>query len=504
LRALCWLHATQAVGPAQAARCIDPRLLARADLRAHADAHLADVTEPAAGVLRDVAVNLKGLSTDDFITAYLAVRAATGQAASGGAAASADTVQADEGKAADHSRPTSDDAAPGSTTRTAGKRSRRRSPSPPHGDDDVDADNRPDDSASSGSSDEPASSSAHVNRKRRKAEQRRRSRQNLVTMCPNPTCRETAQLDAIPKFCDECGTVWGKATAAASAGPQRWQREDSHVLTPLHRLAPEPIRASYLAHLPETTVKKAREGQQHYTLAELLCPRADDGTTATDDSRYIVLAADGAVSAETGTRAAETRSAAARKRTIKSLAEIVEVFLFCLIPIVYAGRPDIGEQLYRLLSRAVDLYRSHNDSWELALAYVNDVRRKHWEDPGVKYKHVLLIDTTFDLGAYDMQVYVGLQATLPSARSAQAATAGRATGGGKAPNAKPQGDRSQQQVCRDWNQGSCTRQTCRFAHRCATCSAAHPQSQCTQSTPARTNGAPGGPPAPRPSAAANT
>ena len=108
-----------------------------------------------------------------------------------------------------------------------------------------------------------------------------------------------------------------------------------------------------LASLPESVINKARGGQQHYTIADLLCPHAHDDTVSSalpDEHSFVFLQDHSSVAtAQSGSAASEARSLGSRKRTISSLDHIVEVIMFALIPLTYEGRPDIGEQLYRLL-----------------------------------------------------------------------------------------------------------------------------------------------------------
>jgi hypothetical protein len=246
---------------------------------------------------------------------------------------------------------------------------------------------------------------------------------------------------------------------------------DRFVYTPLASLTAAPLRATQLASLPESVIKKAREGQQHYSIADLLCPLAHDGTfsSALIDEHSLVILADssGAITAKSGSAASEARSLGTRKRTVSSLDHIIEVFIFTLIPIIYEGRPDIGEQLYRLLSAAVDIARAHD--WKLALQYVNLVRYNYWMDPGVHSKHVLHIESRYDLGAYEPATFLIAQTATPRSSSSPS-TGGNAsqrqTSGGKPP------------VCLDWNREGCTRTTCRFAHRCSTCNGNHPLTRC--------------------------
>ena len=285
--------------------------------------------------------------------------------------------------------------------------------------------------------------------------------------CPagSAKCSCTARQDQIPSLCPACGTPWAARPLGASgrtnAAPHRRRGLGAFVYTPPSGLASAPFRNVQLAALPNTTIDGARKGQQHYTITDLLCPLALDGTSSSaSDDHALVLHQDGAggFTTRTGAAMSEARTLAARTRTLTGFNDIFEVFWYTLVPIVYEGRPDIGQQLFHLLAIAHDIARAH--SWRAALQYINLIRHQYWMDPGVHRKHVLDIDTTFDLGKYDVGTFLNAH-TLPPTSSGNSGPA-RGT-----PGSRPG-------VCNDWNRDACTRPQCTFAHRCAICGGGHP------------------------------
>jgi hypothetical protein len=476
----------------------------KTELRAHIGTNITDVVQPSKTALRDMVRTLKALSDQD-VSAALAPPSGPGRSGRRSAAAAPSNLQ--PGPPA--SAPASDsDTEPPSSSRHRSQRTQesRARPSPPrsrkrhrsrsaspHRDSEEDSSSG--DSRNSGASDD-RDMDADTARRSHRSSSSKRPRTRWMA-CPNTPCAGEARQDRIPDYCDKCGTAWGKATPASSAAPQKWKHLDRFVYTPLASLTAAPLRATQLASLPESVIKKAREGQQHYTIADLLCPLAHDGTfsSALLDEHSLVILADssGAISARSGAAASEARSLGTRKRTISSLDQIVEVFMFTLIPVIYEGRPDIGERLYRLLSSAVDISRAHD--WKLALQYINLVRHNYWMDPGVHSKHVLQIDTAYDLGAYEPSTFLIAQTALSRASSSAAS-------GGSTPQRNASGGKPQ--VCNDWNRDACTRTACKFPHRCSTCSGNHPLTRCPrgatqQGTPHSTN--PRNPAAPRTPAA---
>lgn len=483
LKALSWHYAILAKGtPSHPTRCIDPRKLKRADLHAHIRTNLADVVQPSEAALRDMVVVLKALSDAEVISA-LAAEAGRGRSGRRSAAAAHSDEQSDSSASeSSHSsrhrsalrsnRRESRARSPPPSSTSSRKRHRSPSESPPRGSEEDSSSSS--DSRGSRASDDHNSDSDTPSRTHRRSTSTKR-RRPLWMACSTPECEGVARQDRIPDYCDKCGKAWRKATTpTSSAAPQRWKRLDRFVYTPLASLTAAPLRATQLASLPDSVVKKAREGQQHYTIADLLCPLAHDGTfsSALLDEQSLVILADsaGTITTRSGSAASEVRSLGTRKRTISSFDQIAEVFMFTLIPVIYEGRPDIGEQLYRLLSAALDISRAHD--WRLALQYINLVRHNYWMDPGVRAKHVLNINTTFDLGAYDASTFLIAQTAMPPRHSSPAPSSG-GTSQRTASGGKPQ-------VCNDWNRDACTRTACKFAHRCASCGGTHSQTRCTR------------------------
>jgi hypothetical protein len=470
LKAICWHYAALATGtPAQLARRIDPRRWVKADLQAHILTTLSDITPPTLAELTDMTTAFKVVS-DAAVLAVLSPPSHSGQTTSASNTTTTTPESTSHGK--DERESTANSTATSSSTATpnstATSNSTASSTTPSRREANV-AKKRRRSSHSDDEEDSPSDdSSADEDHQSNRRSSRRERHTLMVVPCPSSTCKYVAPMTAIPNFCGLCGTAWRPTTTATTAGPQKWKHLDHHVFTPLAALTTPSLRITTLGLLPESTIKKAREGQQHYTIADLLCPYADDGTSSVpeEDVVFIASASTGAVSRAMGTRASEARSLASRKRTIKSLDDIVEVFLFTLIPIIYEGRPDICEQLYTLLTIAVDICRNHRGDWNMALQYINGVRLAYWKQPGVQYKHVLNIDTTANLGRFDTEAYVSLvHHPAPSPPSS--------SGGGRAQVAgKPQDNPFK--VCLDWNnKGTCTRQPCKFPHRCVACNGDH-------------------------------
>jgi hypothetical protein len=455
------------------------------DLRTHINTHLRDVLEPAPAVLSEMVAVLKALS-DATVLAALVPPAGRVRGRSNrspppvGDEAQSNAARSDRSASEEpeRSRPGGGEtsvnrresnyqsSATGSSTNSSSRKRQRTGDSG----DDEEEDSQSDDSVDSRASDEQSvvtKSSSRTSRRQR----RRRVEVQMLESCPSGDCRQVAPVDSIPDFCSSCGKAWRKATTTTTAIPQKWKHLDRFVYTPLAALASAPFRPTHLAALSESTIKKAREGQQHFILAEFLPPTADDGTHATPSDAVVVLDQTGAITSATGARAQELRTLAARKRHITGISEIAEVFLFSLIPLVYEGRPDIGEQLYRLLTIAIDIYRCHGNDWRLALRYVNHIRSLYWEDLGVKHRHILSIDTTMDLGLYDSAAFVSV--VVPRHGTPQQNTSHASSSSGSAVAGHPKDD-----TCRDWNKGSCTRENCRFGHRCNNCKGDHPRTQC--------------------------
>ena len=490
LKALSWHYAILAMGtPSHLTRGIDPRRMNKAELRAHISTNIKDVAQPSEAALRDMVLILKDLSDGD-ISAARSPPSASRRTGRRSAAAAHSDEQSQSASESETELPASSRSRARSSPLPSRKRHRSRSVSPPR---DSEEDSSSGDSRSSLASGDRDTDANTSRRSHRLSTSSKRSRPRWMA-CPNTPCAGEARQDRIPDYCDKCGTAWGRATPASSSAPQKWKQLDRFVYTPLASLTAAPLRATQLASLPDSVVKKAREGQQHYTIADLLCPLAHDGTfsSALLDEHSLVILADssGAITARSGSAASEARSLGTRKRVISSFDQIVEVFMFTLIPVIYEGRPDIGEQLYRLLSAAVDISRAHD--WKLALQYTNLVRHNYWTDPGVRSKHVLQIDTAYDLGAYEPATFLVAQTALSQTRASSAPSGGSTQQ--RTASGKPT-------VCHDWNRDACTRAACRFPHRCSGCNGNHPLTRCPRGTAQQ-----GAPPSatPRSSAASRT
>jgi hypothetical protein len=461
LRAISWHYTALAVGkPSLLARRIDPRPLSKVAAYAHILTNIKDVALPSAEALRAMVTTFKNLSDQDVISA-LETKATRGRGSrpSPLAALSDEPVDA----------PASESDPPPPPPPGSNKRKRKRPPTPslPHDSED-DSSHSVDSRGSRTSIDHGSEPDSHS-----RSVPTLKTRIRIIHMqCPTAGCTRIARSDRMPDFCDKCGKAWGRsATTTTTAAPQRWDQLDRFVYTPLATLTAAPFRTTQLAHLPEAMIKKAREGQQHYTIADLLCPLAHDGSfsSALADEHTFVLAMDhsGTLTTRSGAPASDARSLNARKRTISSFEHITEVFVFTLIPIIYEGRPDIAQQLYRLHSAALDISRSHD--WKIALQYINHVRYNYWMDPGVRLKHILNIDTTFDLGAFSAPTLLIAQAATPHNRAQHSGGTSQATA--RAP------------YCGDWNRNTCTRgASCKFPHVCSACGGAHQRINCKRNS----------------------
>jgi hypothetical protein len=315
---------------------------------------------------------------------------------------------------------------------------------------------------------------------------------------------------APPAYCDKCGNQWGiaptatppinsaagtltttTAPIAAAPAPTTWlgasQFRPPAVTAIPHRRAPG------LAPLDEKIIKHAREGKQHYTLADLLPLRAEDRTTtssvALSETAIMFDPSAGTFASAVGSAATSVKSAAARRRTITGFTEISEAIHYSLIAIIYVDRPDICWQLYHLLLLALDLTRARG--WQYALDYIEAVRVKFYESTGgPNGRHYLLIDSQYDMGVRDMDILfdVNLHSqgnigrehanrTVPGRTDAGRTDTGRADSGhGKQRQGKGV------EYCRGFNSGTCTRKAadCKFQHRCSACGAsAHSVQNCT-------------------------
>ena len=459
LRALSWHYALLAQGvPSLSPRRVDPRSMSKENLRAHIYTNLLDVAEPTRAELRDMVAVLKSQSNEEV----LAVTSSPAEERRGRRGRRSAGVA--------HLPPSSSPVPP-----EPAPASRRRRPSVSPG--------ALEDASDSGESETSSVADEHsddaITPTRPHGTVTRVKRQRLFHIhmsCPS-SCGCIARQDQIPAFCPGCGKTWARPAAgsAATAAPQRWRGLDTFVYTPPSALPVAPYRNVQLASLSNTIVDAARKGQQHYTIADLLCPLAHDGTSASalvDEHSFVLLSdGTGGVTARTGAAASEARSLGARKRAITGMSDIFEVFWFVLIPIIYEGRPDIGQQLCRLLGIAFDVARA--TSWKLALHYVNSIRFQYWMDPGVHKRHVLEIDTTRDLGMWEASIFLSSQTLLHTSSSAASPGGTPSTRG--APGGKPH-------VCNDWNRDACTRTQCKYPHKCAICGGGHPQIRCNRSS----------------------
>jgi hypothetical protein len=287
------------------------------------------------------------------------------------------------------------------------------------------------------------------------------------------------------RFCNNCGRAWitgdGGTTSSSSTGgssnapPSQWPglttftpRAAAAVMTSL------PARSHTISTLPAQVIEKARSGQQYYTLSDLLPTRAPDASAASSsalDSNAFILRFNTAGEALTTSSAdpAEIASLAKRKRQVSTFAEIVEVFFFSLISVIYAGRPDIQEQLIGLLSLANDIHCQYGHS--TALAYIDVVRRRHFQSCPPR-THVLLIETNLNMATLHQDVLLDTIATIrhgSAAGSHSSAAVGRSMDQSTGP-------------CRNFNRAlPCFKTPCHFAHTCATCGrSGHGSSTCNQ------------------------
>ena len=279
-----------------------------------------------------------------------------------------------------------------------------------------------------------------------------------------------------------------RASGSDHTAPTTWAGTATWSQPTLASLLPSTAaRGRGLAELDAKIIKNAREGKQQYPISDLLRARAEHSTAPSasvlDDERTIVLDTQtGILQQATGATTSALRSAAQRRRQIVSFSDVVEVF-FSLVSPIYEGRPDIGSQIFSLLCIAHELDRVY--SLDAAVDYINLVRLAFHNSPAALGRHVLAIDTTYDMGAVDQTIWWRVMSTAqmasntsrPAQRQTQRAQA--ATGRAEQSN----------DICRSFNNGSCTRATCKFQHRCHTCnSAAHAAPQCPRTQAQRGGG----------------
>jgi hypothetical protein len=260
--------------------------MGREDLHAHIRTNIKDIVQPAKAQLKAMVAVLKSI-TDADVVAVVTPPA-------GGRRGRRSKRSAANDSADDPLEP---------LLPVAPKRKRSRSPSPlASSEDGASVD-------SGGSPPSVYSDDANTATRARAGGQPATKRQrNVYLACP-ALCGATALLDRIPPYCSQCGKPWAHASAAPTAAqtPQQWRGRDTFVYTPLSELTQTPLRNIQLAALPDTIIKKAREGQQHYIIADLLCPHAHDGisSTALLDEQSLILLSDGTggITARTGAAA---------------------------------------------------------------------------------------------------------------------------------------------------------------------------------------------------------
>ena len=304
--------------------------------------------------------------------------------------------------------------------------------------------------------------------------------------------------DHLPSFCSTCGNPWGirpdeqsattegpgtSTTTTAPTTPTTWAGAATFKAKPVSASVPAAHhRAPGLAPLDEKIIRHAREGKQHYTLADLLQLRAEDRSSTSsvvlNESAILFDPREGTLTSAVGAAATSARSAAARRRAITGFAEIAEAMLFSLIGTIYVDRPDIGQQLLGLLIIAQDLTRAFG--WLFALDYVERVRYKFHDSVGGPHnRHCLLIDSQYDMGTRDMEALLDTKLLHHPPTQKENSN----------PNRREAGDGKSRQkstdTCRGWNNGTCTRKSadCKFAHRCSSCNSSdHSAQRCSART----------------------
>jgi hypothetical protein len=316
-------------------------------------------------------------------------------------------------------------------------------------------------------------------------------------------CETPATFGEHGLFCMQCGQPWkggvsssspsstSTTATVASSHPTTWPELASFTPTTVANMARQfPDRSTELSPVPSTVIDKARAGQQHYTLTDLLQPRAPDPSAASSsvqgDKAFLMrFDDDGGFKMDSGIDATLATSLTQRKRKLTSFADIAEVILFVLIPRIYHDRPDICEQLLSLLYIAHEINRRY--LFPVAIQYVDNIRFNHFNSVPPK-THVLHISTSYSLGMLHTDVLNSIvfrqnssSAGWTSAGSTTSTLAGPATG-----RREPQsGDNNNRtRSCRNWNRRApCRESPCRWPHVCSKCgSSLHPSSQCTQGT----------------------
>ena len=329
-----------------------------------------------------------------------------------------------------------------------------------------------------------------------------------IAYCVN--CGEEHDVTAKPPgYCSCCGAPWRvpkrapdgapqtattmTSTGTATVAPTVWQGAASFRTSSIDSLIPASHqRQPGLAPLDEKIVKQAREGKQHYPLSAFLPLCAEDRSAPSsivlNDNAILFDTRTGTLTTATGSAATSIQTSAARRRNIAGFSEIHEAITFSLIGIIYAGRPDICQQLLSLTLIAADLTRAYG--WRFALDYVELVRMTFYHSAGGPAgRHCLSIDSAYDMGKRDMDALLNIklshsssQAGKENTRPASDPPGARQHGSGK--QKEPASD-----LCRRWNTDTCSRSKdeCKFGHRCSKCGDAnHPATRCAKTSQAGT------------------
>jgi hypothetical protein len=309
------------------------------------------------------------------------------------------------------------------------------------------------------------------------------------------SCRRTVSFGDNYEFCPHCGVQWGgagNASAASSASRSTGAAQKTKVWTgaskflprAIHKLVQQiPGRSSRLATLNRSIVEKARTGQQCYPLIDLLPASAIDRSAAssvlTDENSFLlhVDPVTNTITRKQGADTTEGRTLAARRRNITSFTEIAEVIIHSLIMTIYPDRPDICEQLFSLLTIALEITRTY--TWKIALLYVDEIRMRSFDShrgPGNTPVDVLDFQPTVNMGILDGELLRSL--LMQETGSGHAVT----TAGGSNKQSRQTGDGSKGGACHNWNKGRpCSKDPCPYAHSCKMChSTAHPAINCSK------------------------
>ena len=501
LQALAWHYANQAKGTETASvRCIDVHALKIRALRAHLRDHVPDAVHPTPQQLTGmVGAYMRQAKNARMVAAMLA--AATSGPRSSRSSASAPTSAAQRQQQQQQPADGKED------------EEEEKGPAIDSNDDDDD-DGQQDIQALASVSFTPSSSGRQVAKRRQQAaasdvgRDGRSDAKRLAFSRPAGVSFGSSLYPQALTVCLSCGqpcpVLAGQAvptcseclqqqlaafsqlpqhpSATASASPT-WSGAATWTHPALSTLVPSSaIRSRDLAQLDAKIIKSAREGKQHYPLADLLRPFAESSTASSsvlDHEHTIVFSTHGGQLAQlTGAAATAARKAPVRRRFISSFLEVVEVFLFSLITPIYDGRPDLAAQTFALLGLAQELARIHN--LEIAVQYVNEVRQQFFNAPGgALNRHVYTIDTTYNMGALDQNIWFKV---CSPAMGGQQRQQPRAALTGPAASFSSTSGAASNAICRNFNAGRCTRQPCKFLHHCQQCNnPGHTAQQCAAS-----------------------